>query len=73
MAGFTMDHKIKTTSKTSAILIDMRSVEELIARKHHVGAKGERVGESEKVWASKGGSVGFKGFFLVAFKTGQCQ
>ena len=67
MTGFTMDHKIKTTGKTSAIFIDMCSIDELVAGENHVGAK------SEKVRTSKRGGIGFNRFFLVAFKTSKSQ
>ena len=73
MTGFTMDHKKKTTGQTSAIFIDMCSIDELVAGENHVGAKSERVRKSEKVRTSKRGGIGFNRFFLVAFKTSESQ
>ena len=49
----------------------MRCIDELIAGENHVTAKGERVGEIEKVWTRKRRRVGIKGFFLVPFKASQ--
>ena len=46
-------------------------IDELIAGENHVRAKGERVGESEKVWTRKGRRVGIEGYFLVPFKASQ--
>ena len=73
MTGFTMDHKKKTTGQTSAIFIDMCSINKLVAGENHVGAKSERVRKSEKVRTSKRGGIGFERFFLVAFKTSESQ
>ena len=49
----------------------MWCIDELIAGENHVRAKGERVGQSKKVWTRKGRRVGVKGFFLVPFKASQ--
>ena len=74
MTSFGLDHEIKIKGKTSAIFIDMRSIEELIARENHVEPKVKELGREKRSGPAKeGGIIGVKGFFLVPFKSCQSQ
>lgn len=66
-----MDHREDLKSKTSAIMVNMLTIDELIASENHVRAKGERIRQSERVWTRKGGSVGIEGSFPFTLKASQ--